>query len=52
MPHKSHLLGFYCWFAVWVFARTRNEILFKERKTNWVKKLLQSGHKKTTGAQL
>jgi len=52
IPLMLTILGFYCWFAVWVFARTRNEILFKERKTNWVKKLLQSGHKKTTGAQL
>jgi heme exporter protein C len=40
IPLILTIVGFYCWFAVWVFARTRNEILFKERKTNWVKKLL------------
>jgi len=35
-------LAFYCWFAVWVFTRTRTEILWRERRTNWVKKKLSS----------
>jgi len=48
IPLILTIVGFYCWFAVWVFARTRNEILFKERKTNWVKKLLNNDK----GAQL
>ncbi len=48
IPLILTILAFYCWFAVWVFARTRNEILFKERKTNWVKKLLNNDK----GAQL
>ncbi len=42
IPLVFTILGFYCLFAVWVFARTRNEILWRERRTNWVKKLLSS----------
>jgi len=40
IPLAMTRLAFYCWFAVWVFARTRNEILWRERRTNWVKKEL------------
>lgn len=40
IPLLLCIIGFYCLFAVWIFARTRNEILWRERRTNWVKKLL------------
>lgn len=40
IPLVLTIIGFYCLFTVWVFARTRNEILWRERRTNWVKKVL------------
>jgi len=40
IPLAMTIIAFYCWFAVWMFARTRNEILWRERRTNWVKKEL------------
>ncbi|MGK0444395.1 MAG: heme exporter protein C [Bermanella sp.] len=43
IPLVLTIIGFYCWFAVWVFARTRNEILWRERRTKWVKSLLSMG---------
>lgn len=42
IPLLLCIIGFYCLFAVWIFARTRNEILWRERRTNWVKKLLSN----------
>jgi heme exporter protein C len=42
IPLVLTIIGFYCWFGFWVFARTRNEILLREHRTNWVKKLLIS----------
>jgi heme exporter protein C len=42
IPLALTIIGFYCWFGFWVFARTRNEILLREHRTNWVKKLLIS----------
>ena len=50
IPLVLTILGFYCWFAVWVFARTRNELLWRERRTKWVKNLLINAPK-NTGAQ-
>ncbi len=38
IPLVCTILGFYCWFAVWVIARTRNEVLWRERRTKWVKR--------------
>ena len=40
IPLLLTIIGFYCWFAVWVFARTRNELLWRERRTKWVKNLV------------
>lgn len=40
IPLAMTIIAFYCWFVVWVFARTRNEILWRERRTQWVRKSL------------
>ncbi len=40
-PLLLSLFGFYALFAVVVLMRARNEILWRERRTNWVKKLLE-----------
>lgn len=40
VPLLLMILGFYCLFAVLIMLRTRNEILIRERRTNWVKKLV------------
>ncbi|MFT7109320.1 MAG: heme exporter protein C [Psychrobacter glaciei] len=50
IPLALTIIGFYCWFAFWVFARTRNEILLREHRTKWVKKLLTSNPANNNGA--
>lgn len=37
IPLVFTILAFYLWFFVWVIARTRNDILWRERRTQWVK---------------
>lgn len=39
------MLGFYLFFGAMVMLRTRNEILQRERKKSWVKKLIVGGEK-------
>jgi heme exporter protein C len=41
IPLLVMIAGFYFLFATLVFMRTRNQVLWHERKKNWVKKLLQ-----------
>lgn len=38
-PLLTMIVGFYCFFAVLLILYTRNEILWRERKTRWVKEL-------------
>ncbi len=40
VPLLVMVIGFYCFFATVILLRTRNEILERERRTNWVKKLV------------
>ncbi|MEY8247864.1 MAG: heme ABC transporter permease [Bermanella sp.] len=47
IPLVLTIFGFYCWFAVWVFARARNEVLLKERRTKWVRALVQARQHKS-----
>ncbi len=51
IPLVLTIIGFYCWFAVWVFARTRNELLWRERRTKWVKNLVINPPKNTGAHQ-
>ena len=41
-PLVLMILGFYCLFSVLLMMRTRNEVLHRERKTKWVKKLVRA----------
>jgi len=41
LPLLVMVLGFYCFFAAVLFMRTRNEILDRERRTQWVRELVQ-----------
>jgi len=41
LPLLVMVLGFYCYFAVVLFMRTRNEILVRERRTQWVRDLVR-----------
>ncbi len=41
LPLLVMVLGFYCYFAVVLFMRTRNEILIRERRTQWVRDLVR-----------
>lgn len=41
VPLLVMMLGFYCFFAVSLMLRLRNEILRRERRTGWVRELLQ-----------
>jgi len=41
LPLLVMVLGFYCFFAVSLMLRLRNEILRRERRAGWVKELLQ-----------
>ncbi len=40
IPLLVMVIGFYCFFTTVILLRTRNEILVRERRTNWVKKLV------------
>ena len=40
IPLLIMIVGFYCLFAVLVLMRTRNHVLWHERKKNWIKQLL------------
>lgn len=39
IPLLIMIVGFYCFFAAVVILRTRNEILWRERRTKWVQTL-------------
>ncbi len=41
LPLLVMVLGFYCYFALVLFMRTRNEILARERRTQWVRDLVR-----------
>lgn len=36
------ILGFYCFYALALILRTRSEILFRERRTKWVRELVKA----------
>jgi heme exporter protein C len=40
LPLLVMVLGFYCYFTTVLFLRTRNEILRRERRTQWVRELV------------
>ena len=40
VPLLVMVIGYYCFFTTVLFLRARNEILERERRTNWVKKLV------------
>jgi len=40
IPLLIMMAGFYCYLGLVVFMRTRNEILYRERKTHWVQNLI------------
>jgi heme exporter protein C len=40
LPLLVMVIGFYCFFAVSLMMRTRNEILVRERRSSWVKELV------------
>ena len=42
MPLLVMVIGFYCFFAVVLMMRTRNEILEREKRTQWVQGLLSN----------
>ena len=42
IPLLIMIVGFYLLFATLIFMRTRNHILWHERKKNWVKTLIQA----------
>lgn len=41
VPLLVMVIGFYCFFAVSLMMRTRNEILYRERRASWVKELVE-----------
>lgn len=41
MPLLVMVIGIYCFFAAVLFVRVRNEVLLRERKTRWVKQIVQ-----------
>lgn len=41
MPLLVMVIGFYCFFAVSLMMRTRNEILYRERRSGWVRELIE-----------
>lgn len=41
MPLLVMVIGFYCFFAVSLMLRTRNEIIYRERRTRWVRELIE-----------
>lgn len=46
IPLLIMIVGFYLLFATLIFMRTRNSILWHERKKSWVKNLIQVGTEK------
>ena len=46
VPLLVMVVGYYCFFTTVILLRARNEILERERRTNWVKKLLEKGKEK------
>jgi heme exporter protein C len=40
VPLLILVIGFYCFFAVVLMMRLRNEIIRRERRTGWVRELL------------
>ena len=42
VPLLIMVIGFYCLFSVSLMMRTRNEILYRERRASWVRELLGS----------
>ena len=40
LPLLVMVIGFYCWFATALMLRLRNEILIREKRAQWVKKLV------------
>ncbi len=43
VPLLVMVVGYYCFFTTVILLRARNEILERERRTNWVKKLVSKG---------
>jgi len=41
VPLLVMVIGFYCFFAVSLMLRTRNEILHRERRARWVRELIE-----------
>lgn len=41
VPLLIMVIGFYCFFAVSLMMRTRNEILHRERRSSWVRELIE-----------
>lgn len=41
LPLLIMVIGFYCFFAVSLMMRTRNEILYRERRAGWVRELIE-----------
>ncbi|PIE24577.1 MAG: heme ABC transporter permease [Neptuniibacter caesariensis] len=41
LPLLVMVIGFYCFFAASLMVRTRNEILYRERRARWVRELLE-----------
>lgn len=41
VPLLVMVIGFYCFFAVSLMMRTRNEILHRERRSGWVRELVE-----------
>jgi len=42
VPLLIMVVGIYCFFAAALFARVRNEILLRERRTKWVRKIVEA----------
>ncbi|MDI3322858.1 heme ABC transporter permease [Pontibacterium granulatum] len=41
VPLLIMVIGFYCFFAVSLMMRTRNEIIHRERRASWVRELIE-----------
>lgn len=42
LPLLIMVIGFYCFFVSCLMLRVRNEILYRERRTSWVRELIKS----------
>ena len=42
MPLLVMVLGFYCFFAVVLMSRTRIEVLEREKRSDWVKRVIET----------